>query len=655
MDSVTDQKPATQSRITAFLSYSRDDRERVMPIIAALEAAGVDLWWDGLLSGGDTFAHTTETALETAQAVVVVWSARSIQSHWVRDEATRGRDRGRMVPVSLDGTQPPLGFRQVQYIDLSKWRGKAGAPEFAELMRAIERVAQSPASQLSFASGEPGAPAPVRPFSRRRALAIGGGVAAAAIAGLAGWRAGLLGGGAAVNSIAVLPFDNLGGDAAQAYFSDGLSEELRATLSLNRQLEVAARTSSSSFRDSDKSAKTIASALHVAYILDGAVRRAGNALRITAQLVDGATGFETWSQIYDRTADDVLAIQSEIAMTVTDALSASVVKASDARGMRIGGTRDAKAYDAYLRGMALYQLAASEKSDRDALAAFGEAVRIDPGYAAAHAARARALAVIASSYGKHTRLGDAYAHSIAEARKAVELAPDMAEGHAALGLTLMIGRLDLGAARQPYQRSFELGFGNAAILTGFAEFAANLGKFADARAAIERAKRLDPLNSSVFRSAGIVEFAARDFAAARPLLKTALSLNARCNNAHRILGDMALLDGDAKAALDEYAREPSQISRLRGLAIAESRVSGAAAGERRMAELVAQFGDNALYQQAQVLAQWGRRQEALATLERGYAAGDAGLALAGTDPLLEPIRREPGFEAVLSRLGLSMG
>jgi len=645
----SDDKPATPSQITAFLSYSRDDRERVMPIISALEAAGLDLWWDGLLAGGDTFAHTTEAALETAQAVIVAWSGRSIQSHWVRDEATRGRDRGRMVPVSLDGTQPPLGFRQVQYIDLSQWRGKAGAPEFAELMRAIERVAASPASQLSFAGGLP----PARPVNRRRALAISGGVAAATLAGLAGWKAGLFGGGAAINSIAVLPFDNLGGDASQNYFSDGLSEELRATLSLNRQLEVAARTSSSSFRDSDKSAKVIAGALHVAFILDGTVRRAGNALRITAQLVDGASGFETWSQIYERKADDVLAIQSEIAMTVADALSASISKASDARGVRIGGTRDARAYDAYLQGLALYQLAASERTDRQALAAFDQAVRIDPRYAAAQAARARALAVIASSYGKHVRLGDTYASAIAGARKAVELAPDMAEGHAALGLALMIGRLDLGAARQPYQRSFELGFGNAAMLTGFADFAANLGQFADARAAIDRAERLDPLNASVFRSAGIVEYAARDFAAARKPLRTALSLNARCNNAHRILGDMALLEGDAKAALEDYAQEPSQVSRLRGLAIAEARVAGAAAGERRLAELVAQFGDNALYQQAQVLAQWGRKDEALSALSRGYDAGDAGLALAGTDPLLDPIRREPGFEAVLSRLGLS--
>lgn len=650
MAQVNDQEPATPPQITAFLSYSRDDRERAMPIIAALEGGGVDLWWDGLLAGGDTFAHTTETALETAQAVVVLWSARSIQSHWVRDEATRGRDRGRMVPVSLDGTQPPLGFRQVQYIDLSQWRGKPGAPEFAELMRAIERVAQSPASQLTFAAQPVAAP---RPFNRRRALAIGGGLAAAAVAGVAGWKAGLFGGGAAVNSIAVLPFKNLGGDAAQDYFSDGLSEELRATLSLNRQLEVAARTSSSSFRNSDKTARAIAGALHVAFILDGTVRRAGDALRITAQLVDGATGFETWSQIYERKADDVLAIQSEIAVTVADALSASIVKASDARGRRIGGTRDTKAYDAYLRGMALYQLAANEKSDRAALAAFDEAVRIDPNYAIARAARARALAVIASSYGTHARLNDWYARAIAEARKAIELAPDMAEGHAALGLALMIGRLDLGAARAPYQRSLELGFGNAAILTGFADFGANLGQFADARAAIERAKRLDPLNATVFRSAAIVEFAAREFAAARPPLRTALSLNPRCNNAHDVLGSIALLGGDARAALDEYTREPSLMSRLRGLAIAEARVSGAAAGEHRMAELVAQFGDSALYQQAQVLAQWGRKAEALATLAKGYDAGDGGLALAGTDPLLEPIRREPGFQAILAKLGLT--
>ncbi|WP_179041366.1 TIR domain-containing protein [Sphingobium lactosutens] len=637
---------------TLFLSYSRDDRDRVMPIISALERRGLTVWWDGLLAGGQRFAHTTESALESADIILVVWTARSIQSHWVRDEATRGRDRGRMVSVTLDGVEPPLGFRQVQYIDLAQWTKRADSSLFRELLRAVEAVAAAPGNALSIERPQSATAQGGRKLSRRGAMIAGASGIAALAGGYTTWRSGLLSPKANDKSIAVLPFENLSDDPKQTYFSDGLSEELRATLSLNPQLAVAALTSSDSFRTGARTIAQISRVLDVAYILEGSVRRSGESLRVTARLIKGATGFQSWSETFNRKLANVLDVQNEIATNVVDSLIVSLDgdKASGKR--RIGGTSSLAAFDSYLHGMALYNLAADERSDRGALAAFDRAVSIDPAYAAAHAARSRALTVIGSSYASGKELARYFDEAIAAARKAIQLAPSLAEGHSALGFILSNGRLDLAGARQPYEKSFELGYGNAAILGSFALYAAFIGTFDDARKATARATRLDPLNASVLRTAAIVEFCARAYDAAQQAVRGALALNRKVNNVHRILGDIALVKGDYAAAKGYFEAETSPLSRIRGLAITDARLAGQAAGDRRFAEMKRKYGDNSLYQQALIFSQWGRKGDALAALERGLAIGDAGLVLANTDPLLDPIRQEYRFQTILQQIGL---
>ncbi|MFM5883983.1 MAG: TIR domain-containing protein [Novosphingobium sp.] len=644
MTDQAEQTPGAGTPLRVFLSYSRKDRARAIKVVRALEASGLSVWWDGVLEVGQAFAHSTETALETADAVVVLWSQTAVQSHWVRDEATRGRDRGCMVPVSLDGAQPPLGFRQIQYIKLDKWRGRAAAHEFVDLVHAIHTTADSPNSQLNFAAA---GPAPARGLSRRAALALGAG-GAAALGGLALWQGGWLAGAGARNSVAVLPFRNLSGDPAQAYFSDGLSEELRTTLSLNREIEVAAGTSSSTLSKQGKAVSEIADALKVAYVLDGSVRRASDLLRITARLIDGSTGFEKWAQSFDRKADDVLAVQSEIATYVADALAARVTATTGS-----GRTGNAKAFDAYLHGRALIKQAASEQTDRAALAAFEQAVALDPKFALAHASRATALALIASSYVSAAAAKALVDRALDAARLAVRLAPDMAEGQFALGYVLSVVKLDQRGAQVPYRRAVELGFGNADILTAYADFATNLARFDEARKAIDRALRLDPLNPSVQRSTALLAFFSRDYPAALTALSAALAMNAKVGVIHGFLGHTLYLQGKTAEALDHYRQEPIALLRLAGQAIAEFKLNGAAAGEARLAELIAQFGSNSAYQQIQIFCQWGRRDAALAALDQALAVSDGGLAQLRVDPLLDPIRAAPAFAAALLKLGFT--
>ncbi len=642
--------PAEEGATSIFFSYARADRKRALPLIAALESAGCKVWWDGLLEGGENFLPSTEAALESADAVVVLWSATSIDSHWVRDEATRGRDRRCLVPLSLDGSQAPLGFRQFQVIDLKAWRGKVPSPETDRVIRAVLAL-----------NGGNIAPAPynlVQPS--RRGLMIGAGaVALASVGGLAAWRGGLIGTArTASNSIAILPFRNLSGDPSQAYFSDGLSEEIRATLSRNRMLRIAAPTSSAGAVDQSSDVLTIAKLLGVAFVLRGSVRRDANQLRISAELVDGHDASLDWTQSLDRKLTDVFALQSEIAAivarTVSDQLSAQAIAAGTSGDrMQLGGTEDVAAFDAYLRGQAMVEDSADEASDRLALAQFDRAIALDPHYASALAARSKILAAIANETGQTSELRGLYDRAVASAEQAVHVTPQLAEAHSALGYALYNGRLDPKAAREPYDRSRTLGAGDADVLRAFALFCAYTDRAEDAAQAIAIVLALDPLNSGAFRAAGYVAYAQRDYPRTIAMMTKALALKPRLSTASAAIGNALYVSGKTGEARTAYLAEPLAVFRLQGLAMLEHRTGNPAAAQSAMRALINAFGSNSAYQQAQVLAQWGKADEALAQLEQAAATRDSGLLLTRTDPLLDPLRKDPRFGGLLSRLGLS--
>ena len=221
----------TAPEYTVFLSYSRADRKQALAIVRLLEDAGYRVWWDGLLEGGERFSETTEAALQQARAVVVLWSKTSASSHWVHDEATRGRESGRLVPLSIDGSLPPLGFGQFQSIDVSHVLGKPGSEPMRKVVRAVAALHDGPAPL-------PAAPRDVAPSRTRRQLLTAGGLALiAGGGGLLLWRArepaAVVQNSNGLRRIAVLPFANLSDDAGQRYFSDGLTSEIRVQLSRN--------------------------------------------------------------------------------------------------------------------------------------------------------------------------------------------------------------------------------------------------------------------------------------------------------------------------------------------------------------------------------------------------------------------------------------
>jgi TolB-like protein/tetratricopeptide (TPR) repeat protein len=635
------QDHASDKAVTLFLSYARGDAVVAQRLAKTLEQMNHIVWWDALIAGGEAYSRTIAEALEKADAVIVLWSANSIQSDWVKDEAAQGRDGNRLIPLSADGATPPLGFRQYQVIDISRWHGRRNAPEILAIQRAIQVILKKddlpPSREPTGAS--------------RRTVLIGGSAAGATI--LAGgawvaWQRGVIGGGSAPLSIAVLPFRNLGGDHAQDYFADGLTEEVRGALTRIPALEVLAGTSTEK-ANAAGDLKTIAARLGVGFLLSGSVQRAGDVARIGTDLVDGRTGFTRWSKTVDRKLTDIFAVQSDIARTVAEAMSVQAATSEPAPG----GTRNIEAYEHFLRGRALFNLVKDEPSDRAALANFELAIAQDPKFALAHAARSRSLASLAAEYAKADQLKSIYSDSIVSAERAVELAPNLAEGHLALGYATFTGRLDILGAWPSYHKAYELGYGNADIALLYALYCSRAGRPGEAKAAAERAVVLDPLNPRAFRAQGSVALASRRFADALPPLRRALQLNPKMTFAHFLAGSALIGLGQTADALKEFEAEPEAQFHFTGLAIAQRKLGYDRAATQSLAQLQAKVGDSALYQQAEVLAQWGETEQALQKLQRARQVGDSGLTYAATDLFLDPLRHDSNFARFVNTLTVS--
>ncbi len=388
-----------------FLSYAREDLARIEPLVAAIEASGRTVWYDQSLRAGADFGAETAAALESAKAVVVVWSPHSVGSKWVRDEAGVGRDASILIPISLDGATPPLGFRQIQTIDFGDWPGDPSAPKVKTLLAALDGVATATSAI---------APAPsarARILSRKHWLAIGvitfvalaaagsvyltrpnAGPAAAASATIADTAPD----GAPVlnkpidvkeKSVAVLPFLALSSGADDGYFADGLTEEIINALATLPDLLVTARTSAFHFKGKDTPIPEIAATLGVAHVVEGSVRRAGDKVRITAQLIRASDGFHLWSETYDRPLNDVFAAQTDIAENVARTLGVLLDERKRTL-MADVGVRDVEAFLAYQRGRSLWALAHSDApmipTLKKANVQFEAAIARKPDFAAAY-------------------------------------------------------------------------------------------------------------------------------------------------------------------------------------------------------------------------------------------------------------------------------
>lgn len=659
-----------------FLSYNREDQAKARLFADAFAVEGFEVWWDTTLRAGEAYDEVTERALREAGAVVVLWSKKSAASRWVRAEATVALRQKTLVPAMIEACDRPIMFELTQTAELGHWSGDRTDPAWQAFVADIRQHLASRSGSLLVAATAPlqEVPSPQEVYQpiqskqdlNRRSL-IGGAAAGIGLAGtgLIWWlnRNDQSGGIASSatsqdNRVAVLPFRNLSGDPKQDYFADGLSAEVRAELARDASLQVAAQTSSSAFKDRAQSAKEMADKLGVAYLLDGNARKAGSLVRVNAELIDGRTGFSLWVETFERPIDNVFAVQSEIAASVTAALVTRVAqqasKQAQSNGnsrVRLGGTQNVPAFEHKLKGRALFESALGGQADLDALSEFEAALALDPNYAAAHAWRSRTLSVL---YGQSLNPNAAEKmrlDAIDAARKAVALAPDFADGYSALGFSLFNVGLDVKAAKSAFEKSVQYGRGDGDVLTGFAMFCARTGRFDEAATTIARATTLDPLNPTVFRSAGTIELLARRYAEALPFYDRALNINPKMSVAPSLRGTALMLLGRRAEARQAFEAEPNRVFALPGLAILDHQVGQKAAAQANLEKLARDSGDAGLYQQAQVLAMWGELDRAMAQLQRAYQVKDAGLANLFTDPLLDKLKNNADYQRLLQTIG----
>lgn len=458
------------------------------------------------------------------------------------------------------------------------------------------------------------------------------------------------------HSIAVLPFVNMSGDAKQDYFSDGISEELLDALSRLHDLQVAARTSSFSFRGKDVDVATIAHRLNVGAVLEGSVRREGNTVRISVQLINAATGFQIWTQTYDRTLTDILKLQTEVATSVAQQLEVKLVGDEDAR-IELGGTRNSQAYDAYLRGLQIYEKRSDEAVYREALAAFDQAISFDPHFAMAYARRAASLDHIYSFIDDPSARKRLNQQAREAAQHAVALAPELGDAHMDLAFTYIVGvSPDLAEAAREYDRAIALAPGSALVQRHFAFFSAMLGHFETAEAAARQAVRLDPEKGSTRLVLAEVLYAARRFDETLTVLDEAMALSPGSHQIESWVPDALIASGQidkARMSCESPSAPLDEDDRHSCLALVYHTLGRQADAEREMEQLKAMIPgyDGLAWEVARVYAQWGDKQAAIRWLSRAEQIGSVDLyAGLRVDWALDPIRNEPQFKAMEARM-----
>jgi TolB-like protein/DNA-binding winged helix-turn-helix (wHTH) protein len=455
------------------------------------------------------------------------------------------------------------------------------------------------------------------------------------------------------HSIAVLAFSNLSGDPTQEYFSDGLSEELIDSLSRISSLHVAARLSAFSFKNKFPTIDEVARKLNVGHILEGSVRRDGKRLRVTAQLVDGLTGYELWSHTYDRAENDVFEVQDELAQAVAAALQVKLT-GGDIGNLTLGGTHNPKALDAYLRAMATLEGPdESTETGQRMMAAFDEAIQLDPNFAGAQAHRAIAFWHIASvtEHPDIETIRHLKEEALRGAQRAVAQAPDLAEAHLAMGLALDDALPDFAHQGAEFVRARALAPGSSEVERYYGRFEVLAGHSEAGVKAAEEAVALDPLTAKTYYSLAWTDYLAGHWHDALTALDHAQQLGtAQTVYSAALRGQIALMQGDPVTARAACSGKVSwEIDAC--LAMANHRLGRYDEASTDMARLRQTLGNTGAYNYAQVYAQWGQTDAALHWLNIAYGLHDTGLILLKADPLLAPLRKLPEFRSLLDRLG----
>ncbi len=486
-------------------------------------------------------------------------------------------------------------------------------------------------------------------WSKRKFVAL---IASVAVVALALLAFQLMERRASEKSIAVLPFDNLSRDPDNAYFAEGVQDEILTRLAKIADLKVISRTSTQRFKSAPEDLPQIAKQLGVAHILEGSVQKQGHQVRVNVQLIKAATDAHVWADSFDRDLTDIFAVESEIARSVADKLRAELT-GSEARAIAAHPTKNSEAYQLYLKGRFFWNKRTAKDFDA-ALTYFQQAIDQDPDFALAYAGLADTY-VLLSGYAAASPT-ESLPRAKAAALKALDLDDSLGEAHASLAQAVCAYDFDFTRAEQEFRRAIVLNPNYATAHQWYAEMLNAMGRFDEAIRQIKRAWQLDPLSVIINADVGTVLCTAGHYDEAIPQLQKTLRMDPDFYYAHWNLGQALELKGRTDEAIAEYKKATALNDDPLPLALL-GRLYGNLGRKDEAQKILARLHEIAkeryvsFYSFAVVEMGLGEKQEAIRLLERAYEDHNGyDIAFIKTDPLLNPLRGEPAFQALVAKV-----
>ena len=501
-----------------FLSYARDDASKAQSLAKWLERAGHGVWWDRHIHGGSEYAEEIEAALKQSEIVIVLWSEKASHSAWVRDEAAEGRDSGRLIPLTVDASQPPLGFRQLQSISISGWSGRGNPPNSAAIKEAIAKIARGPVK-----------PAKTDESKHRKPWVLAASIGALLLAVAAAFflmKSQTAKAGTPV--IAVMPFADLSPEGDKAYLAEGVAEAILTGLAKEPGIKVIGRSSARQLNESGAAASDMRRAMGITHVLEGSARSIGDQLRMSVRLIDASDGNQLWAEEYARRLDNIFAVQDEIGRAVAVKLRGSFGPKTQSQP-----TTNTDAYTLYLAARAKMR-DREINSLRQAFALAKQVLAADPNYAPGHAIYAELLELM--TYDNYGTMAPDRAKSLGmpHARKAIELAPNAPEGYAALGMIL-----DGEEAIAPLRRAISLDPSRAELRLWLAGAYHLLGRNDEAMKQIRAGAEMEPLWPTIIQAKANVLAASDQFDEAEQVLREYEERGGSQSRATKIRSDIA--------------------------------------------------------------------------------------------------------------------
>jgi adenylate cyclase len=632
-----------------FVSYASQDAAVANSIVESLESQGVKCWIAPRdVKPGAQYADAIVRAINEAKALVLVMSGSAVASAHVGKEIERASSKRKpIIAFRIDAA--PLNHALEYFLSESQWIDVRALGMPGALAKLMEAVGQGPAvsSQgVPLAQGSHGS-------AKRIAIAAAVLVAISVMA-VAGWQYWTRRHGgtqaptvAAITdkSIAVLPFVDMSEKKDQEYFGDGMAEEIIDLLVKVPGIKVIGRTSSFQFKRKTEDLRSIGTQLGVAYVLEGSVRKSGDRLRVTAQLISTRDGTHLWSQSYDRELSDVLKMQDEIAANLVRALQTEVSAAADVVVSR-PALRSTEAYTLTLQGLHAFDRY-DQQGFEQALSDFRRVLDLDPSFADAAAGMGFAYEQLGEFGFMPAPVAFEQARQCAES--ALKLEPNNVLAHEMLGTIHMVYDWDWDGADREFKKGRELAPNDSTILALAGQQSLMVGRRDDALKLLNASMELDPLSPAIYELLYQVQIRRGQLAGAEAAIRRTLEISPTFAFARYNLGNALLAQGKTEEALAEYLKEPVEHRRHVGSVVANFALGRKGDSDKALAQLLKSRADHP-FSIAQVHAFRGESDEAFKWLDRAYAQKDAALEYVKGNPLLKNLEGDPRYKAFLKKM-----